>query len=87
MKLAHKQLLDLAHGATRLPVRLAKSRAYAIIGKPGERVQAPQAHADLDALKAAGLHLLCEPRARKLADNGLFEYVGVTQIPITNPKE
>lgn len=60
---------------TRLPLRI--KRNYAILGAAGHRAKEPRAHAILDALKADGLHILCEPQARKLADANLFEYVGL----------
>ena len=78
--MTHHQILALLQTVkriTRQPVRVAKRRAYAMIGVPGAQHKMANAHELLDSLKEDGLQLICEPQARRNADIGLFEYVGV----------
>ena len=78
--MTHHQILALLQTVkriTRQPIRVAKRRAYAVIGVPGARQKMANAHEVLDVLKEDGLQLICEPQARKNADIGMFEYVGV----------
>ena len=71
-------LLQIVKRVTRRhKVRISNGRRYALLGVVGQRVKEPAAHAMLDALHADGLRLICEPQARRNADAGLFEYVGL----------
>ena len=79
--MTHQQIEALKATVKRITkrhgIRISNDRRYAILGQAGTVVKEPAAHAILNALKEDGLRLVCEAQARKHADNGNFEYVGV----------